>query len=368
MPDYSITEGATNWDDPLNAALTDIDERLTAVEAVPGGQSAYDIAVANGFVGTEAEWLTSLQGADGADGADGTNGSDGTSAYETALANGFVGTESEWLDSLTGSDGATTWTALTGRPNIPGDGIYVAATGTDLTDKADNTLVFFFDVPTETLALRGHSEANTGSSATASPSITIPSNTQIGDYIQVCIGGVGNDTVNVPVGWSLELSVVTTGNTANMTVLTKIADSTDIGASVSFDWASGGTHASAVLCRVYGGADTTTPDDGVTASSTIGASTTPTAPAVTTTTDLDLAVAYFLAVDGGAAGPSWTAPSGYTNGFTTTTTRSTGANAAVAGYEKSITPAGSTGTAAATIPSAGLNRWAAALTTVQPAP
>lgn len=28
------------------------------------GKSAYEIAVANGFEGTEAEWLASLQGAD----------------------------------------------------------------------------------------------------------------------------------------------------------------------------------------------------------------------------------------------------------------------------------------------------------------
>ena len=34
------------------------------------GFSAYEIAVKNGFVGTEAEWLESLKGADGADGAD----------------------------------------------------------------------------------------------------------------------------------------------------------------------------------------------------------------------------------------------------------------------------------------------------------
>jgi hypothetical protein len=32
--------------------------------------SAYDLALTNGFVGTEAQWLTSLQGVDGADGAD----------------------------------------------------------------------------------------------------------------------------------------------------------------------------------------------------------------------------------------------------------------------------------------------------------
>jgi hypothetical protein len=36
----------------------------------PFGESAYEIAVRNGFVGTEAEWLASLEGADGAAGDD----------------------------------------------------------------------------------------------------------------------------------------------------------------------------------------------------------------------------------------------------------------------------------------------------------
>ena len=41
------------------------------------GKSAYEIAVANGFSGTEAEWLESLKGADGKDGVDGKDGKDG---------------------------------------------------------------------------------------------------------------------------------------------------------------------------------------------------------------------------------------------------------------------------------------------------
>ncbi len=90
------------------------------------GLSAYELAVQNGFAGTLTEWLNSLKGADGVDGkdgADGVNGKDGTdgkddrdgsdgkdgenglSAYEIALKNGFFGTESEWLDSLKGKDG-----------------------------------------------------------------------------------------------------------------------------------------------------------------------------------------------------------------------------------------------------------------------
>ena len=77
------------------------------------GESAYDIAVDNGFVGTEVEWLESLVGATGADGAigadgaTGATGADGESAYDIAVDNGFVGTEEEWLESLVGATGAT---------------------------------------------------------------------------------------------------------------------------------------------------------------------------------------------------------------------------------------------------------------------
>ncbi len=60
------------------------------------GLSAYEVAVAAGFVGTEEEWLASLVGPDGADGA---------SAYEVAVSQGFTGTEAEWLASLVGPEG-----------------------------------------------------------------------------------------------------------------------------------------------------------------------------------------------------------------------------------------------------------------------
>lgn len=113
------------------------------LEGVPGpaGKSAYQVAVDNGFVGTESQWLASLvgpkgdtgdqgpqgiqgipgeagsegpqglqgeqgpQGIPGQDGADGATGASGLSAYQVAVANGFVGTEPAWLASLVGADG-----------------------------------------------------------------------------------------------------------------------------------------------------------------------------------------------------------------------------------------------------------------------
>ncbi len=58
--------------------------------------SAYDIAVKNGFVGTEEEWLLSLKGADGKD-AESLGFGD---LYEAAVASGFKGTELEFYQSL----------------------------------------------------------------------------------------------------------------------------------------------------------------------------------------------------------------------------------------------------------------------------
>ena len=54
---------------------------------------------------TEVLGTNGTDGANGANGANGTNGSNGAngkSAYEIAVINGFVGTELEWLESLTG--------------------------------------------------------------------------------------------------------------------------------------------------------------------------------------------------------------------------------------------------------------------------
>ena len=83
------------------------------LQGLPGatGDSAYQVAVANGFVGTETAWLLSLigpqglSGADGGIGPQGLSGADGESAYQVAVANGFVGTETEWLASLVGPAG-----------------------------------------------------------------------------------------------------------------------------------------------------------------------------------------------------------------------------------------------------------------------
>lgn len=99
----------------------------------PAGESAYQTAVDNGFVGTEAEWLASLQGPPGQDGADGTDGADGApgpegeSAYQVAVDNGFVGTEAQWLVSLRGATGAPGEAGPQGEPGPEGPSAYEVA-------------------------------------------------------------------------------------------------------------------------------------------------------------------------------------------------------------------------------------------------
>ena len=83
------------------------------------GASAYEVAVENGFVGTEQAWLDSLKGEQGdpldyddltpeqIEALKGDKGDDGLSAYEVAVKGGFTGTEAQWLASLKGESGDT---------------------------------------------------------------------------------------------------------------------------------------------------------------------------------------------------------------------------------------------------------------------
>ena len=73
------------------------------------GASAYQIAVANGFEGTEQEWLASLQGPAGAQGA---QGSPGESAYQAYQAAGGMLSEEEFNSALTKVPDAATQDAL----------------------------------------------------------------------------------------------------------------------------------------------------------------------------------------------------------------------------------------------------------------
>jgi hypothetical protein len=68
------------------------------------GESAYEVAVSEGFEGTKEEWLASLKGA---------TGDDGKSAYQIAVETGYTGTKAQWVASLKGTDGESAYQSAT---------------------------------------------------------------------------------------------------------------------------------------------------------------------------------------------------------------------------------------------------------------
>ena len=88
----------------------------------PQGYSAYEIAVGQGFVGTEAEWLESLQGADGAPGSPGAPGQDGQPGQDGAPGQ----------DGTDGIDGAP------GDPGQAGEGVPTGGTANQMLAKASD--------------------------------------------------------------------------------------------------------------------------------------------------------------------------------------------------------------------------------------
>lgn len=111
---------------------------LQGLQGIPGpamdGESAYELAVLNGYTGTQQEWLDSLKGVPGAtgpQGIQGPTGATGASAYQIWLNNGNTGTEAAYLASLKGADGAAGATGAkgdTGATGVTGaTAVYVVA-------------------------------------------------------------------------------------------------------------------------------------------------------------------------------------------------------------------------------------------------
>lgn len=125
-------------------------------DAVPplGDPQSGTYWAAYSFVGPQGEQGlpgdTGPQGAPGADGADGLNGD---SAYQVAVSNGFTGTEAEWLTSLIGATGPQGEPGVSGTTSsvshevkageavTKGQAVYVSsADGTNMIiSKADNS-------------------------------------------------------------------------------------------------------------------------------------------------------------------------------------------------------------------------------------
>lgn len=77
-------------------------------------------------------WITNVNGS-----GDGQKGDPGDSAYQVALNNGFVGTEQQWLDSLVGADGLDGADGAKGDQGDPGPAGADGVNGLDGIDGAD---------------------------------------------------------------------------------------------------------------------------------------------------------------------------------------------------------------------------------------
>jgi hypothetical protein len=116
-------------DSPRSADYVDLIETLADDRnAVYFGEEAPEDTFANPiwfntinetlFIYSDNEWIA----------AGGSVGNDGDSAYEIAVANGFIGTEAQWLDSLIGEQGLAGSTGATGPQGPQGDSGVVSAT------------------------------------------------------------------------------------------------------------------------------------------------------------------------------------------------------------------------------------------------
>jgi hypothetical protein len=83
---HDIPDSTTEIGEIVQAVLQQL------IDLTIAGDSAYEVAVANGFVGTEVQWLASLVGPAGEDGLDGLDGDDGLPGDDGADgAPGLVG-------------------------------------------------------------------------------------------------------------------------------------------------------------------------------------------------------------------------------------------------------------------------------------
>ena len=112
LPGTNGTNGAVGATGPTG---------LTGPAGVTGAQGIQGLTGPAGATGAQGiQGLPGTNGTNGAVGATGPAGTNGQSAYQAAVTNGFVGTEAQWLTSLQGIQGLTGPTGATGAQGIQG--------------------------------------------------------------------------------------------------------------------------------------------------------------------------------------------------------------------------------------------------------
>lgn len=101
----SATLGNAGWS-PVLSLVADGNRRVFQVVDWVGGSGTPPAT--GGYIGSSG-LVSSISSAVDVRGSPGPPGDRGASAYEVALQNGFVGTEQEWLESLEKQWDSTNW-------------------------------------------------------------------------------------------------------------------------------------------------------------------------------------------------------------------------------------------------------------------
>ena len=107
-----INKLLTGAEETLNEVITNYIEENSEKLKGPQGKSAYQVAVEDGFVGTEEEWLESLKGKDGQNGRDGQNGTNGIDGQD-----GEDGIDGVTFTPTVSPEGIISWTNNGNLPN-----------------------------------------------------------------------------------------------------------------------------------------------------------------------------------------------------------------------------------------------------------
>ena len=134
LPSLGSTEGAVITKDDISVT-EETSPSASVGEDLPRGKSAYEVAVENGFSGTETEWLASLKGEPGAPGAPGKDGENGKTPYVGDNGNWYIGADdtgkpSRGAKGEPGRDGVTpTFSIESVETGEPGTDAEVTMTG-----------------------------------------------------------------------------------------------------------------------------------------------------------------------------------------------------------------------------------------------
>lgn len=151
--------------------------------AGPAGESAYQIAVDNGFSGTESDWLASLDGPTGATGATGPAGAGvaagGTTGQVLAKASN-TDYDTQWVAESGGGGSGTDTSATHYQGAWVGGNSYAV---NDLVTYNNRFYVCTTAVSNTPISVVGQSKVT--STTTAAGSLPLPTGSQAGDYLVV---------------------------------------------------------------------------------------------------------------------------------------------------------------------------------------